>query len=93
MKETPKPILKELAAFFLKLNIIGFGGPAAHIAMMQREGVTIRFMSRQQFIDAITVNHLFYNGEGDHNGRANGYYRSIKYGWPFVTEKSIAHLS
>ena len=35
-----KVALKDIAKLFLKLGIIGFGGPAAHIAMMQDEVVT-----------------------------------------------------
>lgn len=34
-----KAALKDIAKLFLKLGIIGFGGPAAHIAMMQNEVV------------------------------------------------------
>ena len=35
--------LRDIAALFLKLGIIGFGGPAAHIAMMRQEVVEKRF--------------------------------------------------
>ena len=34
--------LRDIAALFLKLGIIGFGGPAAHIAMMRQEVVEKR---------------------------------------------------
>ncbi len=34
--------LKSIAQLFLKLGCIGFGGPAAHIAMMRQEVVTNR---------------------------------------------------
>ncbi|HCF80115.1 MAG TPA: chromate transporter, partial [Porphyromonadaceae bacterium] len=59
MKETPKPILKELAALFLKLGIIGFGGPAAHIAMMQQEVVEKRkWLTEQEFLDLLGATNL-----------------------------------
>ncbi|MEA4949281.1 MAG: chromate transporter, partial [Petrimonas sp.] len=59
MKETPKPILKELAALFLKLGIIGFGGPAAHIAMMQQEVVKKRkWLTEQEFLDLLGATNL-----------------------------------
>lgn len=51
--------LKEIAKLFLKLGIIGFGGPAAHISMMQNEVVTKRqWMSQQHFLDLIGVTNL-----------------------------------
>ena len=42
--------LTELAQVFLKLGIVGFGGPAVHIAMMEEEVVTRRqWLTRSQF--------------------------------------------
>lgn len=54
-----KQRLKELAQLFLKLGIIGFGGPAAHIAMMQNEVVVKRkWLSEQHFLDLLGATHL-----------------------------------
>ncbi|MHA6727318.1 chromate efflux transporter [Chryseobacterium sp. A301] len=51
--------IKEIARFFLKLGIIGFGGPAAHIAMMQQEVVVKRkWMSEQHFLDLLGATNL-----------------------------------
>jgi chromate transporter len=51
--------LKEIAKLFLKLGIIGFGGPAAHIAMMQDEVVRKRkWMDEQHFLDLIGATNL-----------------------------------
>lgn len=51
--------IKEIAKFFFKLGVIGFGGPAAHIAMMQREVVTKRqWMSDQHFLDLLGATNL-----------------------------------
>lgn len=54
-----KASLKEIAQLFLKLGFIGFGGPAAHIAMMQREVVEQRkWLSEQHFLDLIGATNL-----------------------------------
>ena len=51
--------LGEIAALFLKLGVIGFGGPAAHIAMMEEEVVQKRnWMSREQFLDLVGVTSI-----------------------------------
>lgn len=49
----------DIAALFLKLGVIGFGGPAAHIAMMEDEVVSKRgWMSREQFLDLVGVTSI-----------------------------------
>ena len=51
--------LTEIAAVFLKLGTIGFGGPAAHIAMLEAEIVTRRqWISQAQFLDLIGLTNL-----------------------------------
>ncbi|MEM9997103.1 MAG: chromate efflux transporter [Bacteroidota bacterium] len=51
--------LGELARLFFKLGVIGFGGPAAHIAMMEDEVVERRrWLSRQHFLDLIGATNL-----------------------------------
>lgn len=51
--------LGEVAKVFFKLGLIAFGGPAAHIAMMEEEVVAKRkWMSRQHFLDLIGATNL-----------------------------------
>src|SRR5699024_1520917 len=48
-----------LARLFLKLGIIGFGGPAAHIALMEDEVVQRRrWIGRQEFLDLLGATNL-----------------------------------
>jgi chromate transporter len=51
--------ISELARLFLKLGLIGFGGPAVHIAMMEEEIVRKRkWMSHEHFLDLIGATNL-----------------------------------
>jgi chromate transporter len=48
-----------LVRLFLKLGIIGFGGPAAHIAMLEDEVVTRRqWLTREHFLDLLGATNL-----------------------------------
>ncbi|MGL4582127.1 MAG: chromate efflux transporter [Flavobacterium sp.] len=54
-----KVSLKEIVKVFTKLGIIGFGGPAAHIAMMREEVVVKRkWMDEQHFLDLLGATNL-----------------------------------
>jgi chromate transport protein ChrA len=51
--------LKELAGLFTRLGLTAFGGPAAHIAMMQKEVVDKRkWMDHRHFLDLIGAINL-----------------------------------
>ena len=57
VKERSK--LAEVASVFLKLGIIGFGGPAVHIAMMEEEVVRKRqWLTHEHFLDLIGATNL-----------------------------------
>jgi chromate transporter len=52
---SPKPI-RELAALFTRLGFTAFGGPAAHVALMEDEIVTRRhWLDRQHFLDLVAA--------------------------------------
>jgi len=54
-----KQRLQELAKVFLRLGIICFGGPIAHIAMMNDEIVNRRrWMSREKLLDLFSITNL-----------------------------------
>lgn len=51
--------LKQLALLFFKLGAISFGGPAAHIAMMEDEVVRRRrWLTREEFLDLLGATNL-----------------------------------
>lgn len=50
---------REIATVFLRLGIVAFGGPAAHIAMMEEELVQKRkWVAREQFMDFLGATNL-----------------------------------
>jgi chromate transporter len=54
-----KTSLRELALLFLRLGATAFGGPAAHIAMMQDEAVRRRrWLTEERFLDLLGATNL-----------------------------------
>src|SRR3954452_654824 len=54
----PRP-LSELARLFLRLGVTAFGGPAAHIALMEDEVVRRRaWLTREEFLDYLAAVNL-----------------------------------
>ena len=59
MKENKKGTLSEVAKVFFKLGCFAFGGPAAHVAMMEDEVVTKRkWMTKEHFLDLMGATNL-----------------------------------
>ncbi|MBD2567471.1 chromate efflux transporter [Anabaena lutea] len=59
MNKLPLSRLGEVAKLFLKLGIIGFGGPVAHIAMIEDEVVKRRqWLTREHFLDLLGATNL-----------------------------------
>ncbi|MFL5784123.1 MAG: chromate transporter, partial [Bacteriovoracaceae bacterium] len=52
-------MITEIFKVFLKLGVFGFGGPAAHIAMMRDEVVAKRnWLSEGEFLDLLGASNL-----------------------------------
>lgn len=79
-KRRTRKHLGEVAALFFKLGLIAFGGPAAHIAMMEEEVVTKRkWMSRQHFLDLVGATNLIPGPNSTEMTMHCGHERA---GWP-----------
>jgi chromate transporter len=71
--------LTELALFFLRLGTTAFGGPAAHIAIMEDELVRRRkWLSRETFLDLLGASNLIPGPSSSELAIHIGYLRA---GW------------
>jgi chromate transporter len=74
----PSPV-REVAAVFFKLGVIGFGGPAAHVAMMEQEVVERReWLDREHFLDIVGLTNLIPGPNSTEMAIHLGYLRA---GW------------
>jgi chromate transporter len=79
MAELTSSRLPELFRFFLRLGLTGFGGPAAHIALMETEAVERRgWITRERFLDLLGACNLLPGPSSTQVAMALGYTRA---GW------------
>jgi chromate transporter len=54
-----RPPLREIVLLFLRLGLTAFGGPIAHVALIERECVQRRgWMTREHFVDLLGASNL-----------------------------------
>lgn len=72
--------LLEVSLYFLKLGVIGFGGPAAHLAIMREDLVKRKkWLSDEQFLDLNAAANLIPGPNSTELAIHIGYLRA---GWP-----------
>lgn len=87
----PNHSLRELALFFLRLGTTAFGGPAAHIAIMQDELVRRRqWLSREKFLDLLGASNLIPGPSSSELAIHIGYLRA---GWKGLAVAGICFIS
>lgn len=80
IKNPSRSSLSELARVFLKLGTISFGGPAAHIAMMEEEVVRrLKWIDSQEFLDLMSAANLIPGPNSTELAIHIGHRRA---GWP-----------
>jgi chromate transporter len=71
--------LREIALAYLKLGVIGFGGPAAHVSLMRREFVVARrWLDEDRFLELFGAANLIPGPSSTELGMMIGYLRA---GW------------
>ena len=82
--------LGELARLFLRLGTIGFGGPAAHIALMEDEVVRRRgWLTREVFLDYLGATNLIPGPNSTELAIEIGRDRA---GWPGLVVAGVAFI-
>lgn len=84
------PALPEIARLFLRLGATAFGGPAAHIAMMEREVVgRLAWVDRQEFLDLVSASNLIPGPNSTELAIHLGYRRG---GWPGLVVAGLCFI-
>jgi chromate transporter len=95
----PRSSLGEVLRLFLRLGVTGFGGPAAHLALMEREAVEHRsWITHEQFLDLVGGCNLLPGPSSTQVAMALGYTRAgwvglVVAGACFILPASLATLA
>jgi chromate transporter len=82
--------LWQVAALFLRLGATAFGGPAAHIALIERECVERRrWITREQFLDVLGVANLI---PGPTSTELAMHVGRLRAGWPGLVAAGLAFI-
>lgn len=82
--------LREVALVFLKLGTIGFGGPAAHLAMMENEVVVKRtWLPREEFLRLVGLTNLIPGPNSTEMAMHVGY---VQAGWAGLVVAGLAFI-
>lgn len=88
--DTRRRRLWQVAALFLKVGVISFGGPAAHIALMETETVHKRqWLSRDYFLDMLAATNLVPGPNATEMAIHIGY---LQAGWPGLVVGGAAFI-
>jgi chromate transporter len=86
----PSGRVAEVWRVFLKLGVFGFGGPAAHVAMMEDEVVRRRrWVSREHFLDLLGATNLIPGPNSTEMAIHLGFVRA---GWPGLVAGGAAFI-
>lgn len=91
MNANDKPVsIKEIALSFLKLGTTAFGGPAAHIAMMESDLVQKKkWLSKEEFLDLLGATNLI---PGPNSTELAIHIGHKKAGWPGLIVAGVCFI-
>ncbi len=86
----PAPSLGELIRTYLKISLLGFGGPNAHLALMLDEVVERKgWLTRERFLELIAVTNLLPGPNSSEVAIHVGY---TQRGWPGALATGLTFL-
>src|SRR5512139_3856576 len=90
MMEERSTSLMELAGLFLKLGFTAFGGPAAHVAMMEDEVVRRRrWLTHDEFLDLLGATNLI---PGPNSTELSIHIGHRQAGWPGLLVAGVSFI-